>query len=211
MSKTALFTGITRSDTAKIKQCLKAEEKYYMQGEEIYSCDPTRILKIGALTEGEASVKYFSGNRIYKKEFLKKGDAFGELFSPPPSGHTVKIFAETDSSVLFFDYSTLTRPCSEACYFHFAVLSNIYKISSERMREENFRLSLLKEKTAKEKILSFLENERILHGSSSFDIALSQAELADYLCLDRSALSRAVSQLRSEGAFFSHGKHFELL
>lgn len=211
MPKTTVFSGITRSDIAKLKDCIGCEEKYYMQGEEIYSCDSERILKVGTLTDGKATVQYYSHGRLYEKRRIKSGDAFGELFSFPPPGHSVKIYARTDCSVLFFDYSALLRPCENACYYHQAVLSNLFKMLSADLSAQSLHISLLKEKNAKEKILSFLENERISKGSSSFDLHLSQAELADYLCLDRSSLARAISELRRDGILNSKGKHFELL
>ncbi len=211
MSKITVFSGITRSDLAKLKACIGCEEKYYMQGEEIYSCDSERILKVGTLTDGRATVQYYSHGRLYEKLRIKSGDAFGELFSLPPQGHSVKIYAGTDCSVLFFDYSALLRPCERACYYHFTVLSNLFKMLCAEATGQNLRLSLLKEKNAKEKILSFLENERISKGSSSFELHLSQAELSDYLCLDRSSLARAISELRRDGIINSRGKHFELL
>ena len=210
MLKTTVFSGIPRSDAKKFSDCMSGEINYYMQGEKIYSSDRDRILKVLVLAEGFVRAEYYSEEKLYKTEILKKGDAFGELFFFPPTGHRIDFFSETDSSVLFLDYMRLLHPCEKACYYHTAVLSNLFKMGAERVSEKNLHLSVLKGKTSKEKLLSFLEHERSLKGSDSFEIDQTREELSDYLCLDRSALSRTISLLNKEGALKSKGRRFSL-
>lgn len=209
MHKTVVFSGITRSDTEKIKKCFSFEETYYMQGEKIYTYNSDKLCKIGAVTEGEAIIVYRDKKKTYKTELLKKGEPFGELFSLPSPCHTIEVSAKSDCGIIMCDYQRLLKPCESSCYCHAVLLSNLFKISAERARSENLRLSVLKEKNAREKLLAYFAAEAEKKGPK-FEIALSQAELADYLCLDRSSMARSISLLRSEGTIKSKGRHFEI-
>lgn len=210
MLKTTFFSGIPRSDAEKFTNCMSSEIGYYMQGEEIIFDDFELVSRLLVVDEGSVRAEYAFGAHVYKHEILKKGEAAGKLFFALPPGEKVRFFSETDSSILFFDFARLLRPCENACYYHTAVLSNLFKMASERISEANLHLSILKAKNSKEKILSFLEHERINKKSDSFEIDKSQEELSDYLCLERSALSRSISLLRKEGAFKSKGRRFSL-
>lgn len=210
MLKTTVFSGVPRSDIKKFTDCMACSVNYYMQGEEICFSDPERITKVLVVTEGVIRAEFFSCGGRYMTELLKKGDAAGELFFSPPAGGKIGFYSETDSSVLFFDYARLLHPCEKACYYHTVVLSNLFKMASERIAEKTLHLSILKEKTAKEKILSYLEHERIKKKADTFEIDKNQEELAEYLCMERSALSRSISLLRKEGAFKSKGRRFSL-
>lgn len=210
MAKTSVFSGIPRSDTEKIKNCMHCEEKYYMQGESIYTYNSDRILKVGVVADGKILIRQSNNDFVYRKDVYSKGSAFGELFGFPPLGHTVEVFAGSDCTVLFFDYQKIIHPCQNACYYHTAVLSNLFRMSSERISEEELHLSLLKKRSAREKILAFLESCSKKNNSLSFDIPYTQSALADYLCLERSAMARCLSSLRREGIIKSKGRHFEL-
>lgn len=209
MLKTAVFSGITRSDTEKIKSCFACEEGYYMQGEKIYTYRSDRPFKVGAVTEGEIRIVHSDGKKTYITEVYKKGAPFGELFAIPPAGHSIEVFASTDCTVLTLDYQRLVRPCDKACYYHDMLISNLFKIVAERTAEKNLHLSVLKEKSCREKLLAFLKAEAETKGAE-FDISLSQAALSDYLCVDRSAMARALSELRRDGIIHSKGRHFKL-
>ena len=61
------------------------------------------------------------------------------------------------------------------------------------------KAGILSRRTTREKVLSYLSTEAARHGSSSFRIPLDRQALADYLAVDRSALSLVLSKLKSEG------------
>ncbi len=183
-----------------------------MQGEEIYSYETTNMSRIGVVSGGEVNVSYFDEkDNLYYEVILTSGFAFGELLGLPPLGHKVKVFALKDCEVLFFDYNKILRSYKNECYYHTSFLYNLHKIASEQLSDLYFHLSLLKKRTIRDKILFFLDYERQKNKSSSFEISMNQSRLANYLCIDRSALARELSYLRKEGFINSRGKFFELL
>lgn len=210
--KTLAFSGITRSDTERLKQSFGCSSAYYMQGEEIYTYNTINIAYIGVISGGEVNVSYFDekGN-LYYEVILTSGSAFGELFGFPPLSHKIKVFALKDCEVTFFEYNKILRAYKNECYYHTSFLYNIQKMASEQLSDLYFHLSLLKKRNIRDKILFFLEYERQKNKNSSFIISMNQSRLSSYLCIDRSALARELSALRKEGLIKSKGKFFELL
>ena len=66
-------------------------------------------------------------------------------------------------------------------------------------------------RTTRDKVLSFLSAQALRAGGPAFDIPLDRQQLADYLAVDRSALSAVLSRLRDEGVLEFHKNHFRLL
>lgn len=75
----------------------------------------------------------------------------------------------------------------------------------------NRRLRHLSKRTTREKLLSYLSEEAAAHGGREFDIPFDRQGLADYLCVERSAMSAALSRLRGEGLLETRRSHFRLL
>ena len=64
--------------------------------------------------------------------------------------------------------------------------------------------------TTKKKVMAYLSNIRSLVKSNSFDIPYNRQELANYLGVERSALSKELSDLQKEGYIKFHKNHFEI-
>lgn len=67
------------------------------------------------------------------------------------------------------------------------------------------------QRTIREKLLSFLSAAALKNKSSVFNLPLNRQQMADYLCVDRSALSVALGKLRDEGILTFEKNHFHLL
>ena len=69
----------------------------------------------------------------------------------------------------------------------------------------------MSQRTTRDKILSYLSMESQKNKSSKFDIPFNRQQLADFLSVDRSALSKEMCKMRDEGIFKFNKNHFELL
>ena len=135
----------------------------------------------------------------------------GELFGFPPFGFDYTVYAKSDCSIVFFDVGKLMHPCDNMCRHHTAFLNEIFKLAAQRLSAREERLLLLGYKTLREKLMAYLKNQSFISNSSSFDIPMSQTALSEYLLVDRSALARELSLMKSEGLINYKGRHFELL
>ena len=73
------------------------------------------------------------------------------------------------------------------------------------------KLEHISGRTTRAKLLSYLSEQAERTGSSRFSIPFSRQELADYLAVDRSAMSAELGKLRREGILSFEKNRFELL
>lgn len=123
----------------------------------------------------------------------------------------VSVTAEMKSAVLFLDVRRILTVCGASCPFHSRVVQNLASCLAQKNLRLTEKLTHITQRTTREKLLSFLSAESIRQGASGFDIPYNRQQLADYLSVDRSAMSWELCRLRDEGVLRFHKNHFELL
>ena len=101
--------------------------------------------------------------------------------------------------------------CSSACRFHSLVVQNLFFAISEKNRKLMRKLTHMSKRTTREKLLSYLSDEAKRHGRSSFEIPFNRQQLADFLSVDRSAMSSELGKMRDEGILTFQKNRFALL
>ncbi|MBQ2445699.1 MAG: Crp/Fnr family transcriptional regulator [Oscillospiraceae bacterium] len=211
MAKTPLFYGVRDHEIAAMLGCLGAAKRRYEKGQYILRRGET-VGDMLLLAEGKLYVQKedFWGNRSILGEILP-GELYGEAYAvnrTEPLLHDV--IAMEDSTVLFFDVTKTLTTCSTACRFHTLVIQNLFLSISNRNRLLEQKLDHMSMRTTREKLLSYLTAEAARQGSSSFTIPYNRQQLADYLSVDRSAMSNELSKMRKEGLLELRGSHFDL-
>ena len=72
------------------------------------------------------------------------------------------------------------------------------------------KMSHLSRKTIREKLISYLSEEGSRQGSADIHIPFNRQQLADYLSVERSALSRELSKMKDEEMIWFYKDHFLL-
>ena len=119
------------------------------------------------------------------------------------------MWAAADCRVLLLDCPTLLGPA--AGLWQGLLSANLMAVLARKNLFLSEKLRHLSRRTLREKLLSYLEQQALSAGKNSFTIPFDRQELADYLCADRSALSREIGKLRREGVLESRGSAFTLL
>ena len=206
------FQGFSTSEFNKLKAAVGATTNYYMQYEKIFRYSKLAVSNIAYISEGSVYITATDlSGKVVSTEVFKKGDMLGELFGFPPFGFDYTVYAKSDCSIVFFDVGKLMHPCDNMCRHHTAFLNEIFKLAAQRLSAREERLLLLSYKTLREKLSAYLKNQSFISNSSAFDIPMSQTALSSYLMVDRSALARELSLMKSEGLINYKGKHFEIL
>lgn len=211
MASTRLFSGIPRSDAEKLKKCLGANSRAYIEGEEILRISGERFSTLAYVAQGSVSVYLKNGEEDFLSETISFGDVFGELFYLPPPGCEYIFVAETDCEIIFINYTSAITPCTDNCYYHLTLIDNLFRIGAKKAQNKALHLHIMKSRKIRNKILSYLKSLENKEGSSTFDIPLSQTELAEYLAVDRSAMARELSNMKKEGLLIVKGRHCALL
>ena len=212
LKRTKLFSGVGEDDIASLLSCLGARKKEYKKGEYILR-EGEHISDIFILVEGKIHIQKddYWGNRSILS-VISVGEMFGEGYATPESGALLNdVVAVEDSSVIFFDVKRILTTCSSACRFHNMILQNMFFAISDKNRNLVQKLGHMSGRTTRAKLISYLSEEATRQGSSAFTVPFNRQQLADYLCVDRSAMSNELCKMRDEGMIKFEKSRFELL
>lgn len=207
-----LFLGIEKSDLEPLLSCLSAKQAHYEKGSAVFhSGEPTD--SFGIVLSGQVQVvqdDYYGNRSILAK--IGPGNLFGESFACADNKTLpVSVMATTESELLFIDCRRLAAPCQKACGFHSRLIQNMLDIVARKNIALTQKIEFISKRSTREKLLSYLSSEAQKSGSSRFCIPFDRQELADYLSVERSAMSAVLSKLRKEGVLNFHRDEFELL
>lgn len=200
LAKTALFANINETDINKLLVCLQGRLKNYQKGELIFVAGHTSPF-VGIILSGTANIikeNLYADRMIIRK--LTQGDMFGETYACMGlKSAQVSIEALSNTQVLAIDVERIVASCPNTCIFHRQLNMNLLKILSGKNIQLNQKMFYLSHKTIRNRILAFLYDEANQHKSRSFEISYNRNELSEFLCIDRSALSRELSNMKKEG------------
>jgi CRP-like cAMP-binding protein len=171
------------------------------------------ISKIGIILSGEINIikEDFWGNRNILNKF-KSGEIFGEVFAlAKVSPNNILVETSQNSKILFLDLTNFSIDNENNSNEILKFLSNIFKISLKKNILFTEKLEHITKKTIREKIISYLSTEALKNRSNSFFIKFDRQELADYLFVERSALSRELSSMKKDGLIEYNKNHFTLI
>ncbi len=193
-----LFSGIEGSERESLLGCLQAVRRRYKKGEMVFSAGDAPA--VGLLTSGAVQVTAEDpmGNRAIIGR-MEAGDLFGEAFACAGSEHMpFSVEAAADCDLLLIDVKKILVTCPTACPFHTRLIENLMAILARKNIMLGAKIRHLSRRTTRDKLLSYLSEQAREAGSRSFAIPFNRQELADYLCVDRSAMSAELSKLRTE-------------
>ena len=212
LKRTKLFSGVGEEDISSLLSCLGARKKEYKKGEYILR-EGEHIRDIFILVEGKIHIQKdnYWGNRSILS-VISVGEMFGEGYAAPESGALLNdVVAVEVSSVIFFDVKRILTTCSSACRFHNMIVQNMFFAISDKNKKLVQKLGHMSGRTTRAKLISYLSEEAKRQGSSTFTVPFNRQQLADYLCVDRSAMSNELCKMRDEGMIKFEKSRFELL
>ena len=192
-----------------MSKCVNANKRVFLPGEFILTYRSKRKI-IGIILSGNADLKRIDikGNETIL-ERLSKGNIFSEMFQEETEDSTYLV-ATKKTEVLFIDYHYILKDCKVNCRYHNFVLNTIMDLMLNKTVNLNNKISILSKRSIREKILTYLKKEELKHNSKTFTIPYSLQELADYLCIDRSAMMRELKNLQDEKKIKKDGRTFTI-
>lgn len=212
LKRSGLFAGVLESEAKAMLSCLNARIGRYKKGEYVLR-QGQPLQDIIICVEGTLHVQKddYWGNRSILRQ-IGVGEMFGEAYIAPESGVLQNdVVAVEDSTVIFFDVRRILTTCSSACRFHSAVIQNLLFAIAEKNRILVQKLGHMSKRTTREKLLSYLSEEAKRQGSATVTIPFNRQQLADYLSVDRSAMSNELCKMRDEGLLNFNKNCFHLL
>ena len=206
---TELFKGLNSEELTSIARCIHPKYAVFEKGAPI-AMQGDIVPQAGIILYGKAviQVERISGDTLLLEE-IKAFDMFAAAMTG--SGVTkmpVSIWASTKTAVVFFDISRTIATCKEDCYFHKRLAENLFRVLSKKLLSKTRQVSILKNTTTREKLMAFFEVEMEKTGTRHFTISLNRSELAGYIGVNRSSMSRELSNMQKEGLIEYKGNSF---
>lgn len=212
LKNTQLFSGASDEDIEAMLGCLQARLCTYKKGEYVLR-EGERIERLMMLVKGELHIQRddYWGNRSIIS-MVGVGEMFGEAYAAPESGPLMNdVLAVEDSAVIFLDIGKLLMVCPNGCKFHAMAVKNLFFAISEKNRKLVRKLGYMSRRTTREKLIAYLSEEAKRQNSGAFSIPFNRQQLADFLSVDRSAMSNELCKLRDEGLIEFEKNRFRLL
>ena len=205
-----LFQEIAFSDFEAILNCLSTKTSIYKKGD-IILLSGDSINFVGLILSGGIKIlkEDMNGNVTILAK-LSVSEIFGEVFACAEVFHSpVTVQAVDETEVLFMDYNKIFRSCSNICHFHTRLIKNMLKLVAQKNLMLNQKIEILSKRTTRDKLLCFFDSQR--RAANEFTIPFNREEMANYLCVDRSAMSNELCKMRDDGLIKFNRNEFEIL
>ena len=211
LTQTQLFRDIPVGELSGLLNCLRAVRRQYEKGAVLCSAGE-RTASIGLVLSGSVHIE--SDDVWGNKSILSSvgpGQVFAETYAClPDEPLMVSVTAAEDTAVLFLHAPHMLAPCTQTCICHAQLIRNLLFVSARKNLELSRRAFHTAPKTIRGRLLSYLSMQAIRTGSDSFSIPFDRQQLADYLGVDRSALSAELGRMRREGLLDFKKNRFRL-
>lgn len=204
-----LFNKISVKQQVKLLKLLETSTLSFKKGTVMLSTIKENI--IGVILEGYAQIVRtdYNGNRTIIEE-LEEEMIFGSTISSLSSDEC-ELIAKEDTKVLIIDYDLIIESENNTYSYYNQFVKNLLQITTDIIDEKNERIEILTKKTIRDKLLEYFNIYRKKHGSNNIYLPFSLTDLADYLAVDRSAMSRELRYLKEEGFIETKGRKITLL
>ena len=206
-----LFDGMSLEEANAMMECLEGRVISRDKGAAIF-VEGSRATRFGIVLSGSLVVvkdgldgKRSIIKRIGEKELVAAAQAFSGAKTM-----RVRVEADAPSRILILNAERVGSPCCKGCAFHARLVRNVMRIISAKTLELNAKIDILSHRTTEDRLLAYLHSFAEKCGSREFDIPFDRQQLADFLCVERSALSAEISRLVRIGSFGCHKNHFKL-
>lgn len=207
-----LFSGIKKEDMGAMLSCTGYHISTYSKGQ-VIALENEHIRHVGIVLSGAVDMvkEDLWGNKALLAR-IGKEELFGESFACCEDNQSLVTFsAPEDTRVLFIPFHRIMHTCSMACEFHHRLVENMVRIIAGKNRELMRKVEVVSRKTLREKILAYLSHQSQRAENRYFAIPLSRQELAEYLCADRTALSRELASMKNDGLIDFDKNMFRIL
>lgn len=198
--KSVLFEGIQPEDRKAMLGCIGYHVGRFRKGD-VVVFEAENIRHVGIVLYGTVDMvkEDLWGNKTMLVR-IRKNEVFGETFACGSDNLSVVTFlVSEDAQILFIPFNRVMHSCTMACEFHHRLIENMVRIIADKNRDLMRKVEVVSKRTIREKLLAYLSIQAQTQVSRYFEIPLGRVELAEYLCVDRSALTRELAKMKEDG------------
>jgi len=211
LQKTILFRGMTEAEMIEAIQVLEAHEKLYEKGETLLSAG-LATERMGLVLDGSVTIESNDawGNRTIISH-VGRGQVFAETYALLENEPMlVDVTASEVSRVLFLRSGRIQGLTSSLRSWALKYIANLLTISAYKNLILSGRSFHTAPKTIRGRVMAYLNSVSLQKNSREFDIPFDRQQLADYLNLERSALSKELGKMQRDGLISCRKNHFTI-
>lgn len=212
LSYTPLFAGVAPQEIEAMLACLDTERRHYTKGQIILRSGDT-VRSMGIVLSGRVLIEKTDlwGNATVL-DSVGPGQIFAETYAcTPQEPLMVDAVAAESAEVLFIQIARVLEVCPNSCAHHHTLIRNLLSLSAQKNLLLSRKIFYTAPKTIRARLLSYLSDQAIRCGRRSFTIPFNRQQLADYLNVERSALSNELSKMQQDGLIETERNYFRLL
>lgn len=212
IKKIFLFKNLEENEIIALLRCLSVKIINLREKKKIYG-RLDKIENIYLIVSGRARQSWYNedGELITFIDYTE-GDIIGlEYISGTRKTFTGEAFTLEETQLISLDSFRFINPCNNFCPRHTKLVNNAFSYLTKQNLKLLNRIKEMSMPTTKEKVMCFLYNVRAYNKSNTFTIPYNRQELADYLGVERSALSKELSDLQKQGIINYHKNRFEII
>lgn len=212
LQRNELFYNFDLNDLKSILKCLSPKVNHYKK-KDIILLQGDNVHFVGIVLSGSAQIiKEDIEGYINILDHLGINDIFAEAFAYADIYECpITVQATENCEIMFIDCKRIIKTCNNACIFHLALIENMVSLIAKKNIMLNQKMEILSKRTIREKLLAFFNIQIQMKHSKRFSIHYNREAFANYLCVDRSALSRELCNMRDEGLIKFKKNEFEIL
>ena len=212
IKNTPVFFGLQDEEIKAILECFSARIKSYDAGEMIIR-QGDMIKDIYIVLEGTVNIEKDSywGRRIIVSQLGVNDNIALAFVASKNVESSIDAVSATKSKLLVLGYAKCTSMCQNACTKHKLLINNLFEILSKENIELIQKIENISQKSIRDKLLTYLSNEARKNKSNIFEIPFNRQDLADYLNIDRSAMSFELSKMQKDGLIKTEKNKFCLI
>lgn len=205
-----VFQGLTEQELHDLEQIGAIRRQKFNKHMTVFHVGDL-VHEIGIVLEGSVLIENNDlwGNKSILSR-VEKGQVFAESYAFHEVPLMVDAIADEDSLILFLDVQRLMEEQNAQATWYCKMLKNLLLISTKKNRNLSNRIFCTTSKTVRGRLAAFFSEQATKAGSNTFDIPFNRQQMADYLSVDRSAMSAELGRMRDEGLLAFERNHFRL-
>lgn len=211
LQKNVLFQNVSLESIEKMMPCFDMKKRNFAEKDIIPTVEGTKEY-ICLLLEGAVSVSRISiDGSLDLLEYMEDTGVFGDAFAFANREDEFITVCEKDCSVLFIEKGQITKRCSNACQHHTQVVENLLQLMAGKVVHLTEKVDILSHRSIRGKLMSYFRIQSTKQGTLTFELPFSLLKLANYLCIDRSAMMRELKKMKEDEMIEMDGRMVTLL
>ncbi|WP_251390040.1 Crp/Fnr family transcriptional regulator [Mediterraneibacter agrestimuris] len=212
IGKARLFEQLTLERTQELFLSLKPKCMALKKGE-LFIRDGQKVSFFGILESGElnATKLYKDGSQSLMLKYEPSYMVGVDIAATKRRSSTYYITAVKDSQIYVVDYDKIAKPGYVEETERLLMMESVLALIAGENQQKMSKIEILSRKGMRDRILTFLAIQRSLEGKDEFDIPYNREEMAEFLCVNRSALSHELRLMEEENLIYCRKNHFRIL